>query len=58
MEGLWGQILSLVNGGSALAWALELSGNNGKSGSLFKKVGGKTVPKRMDAYIFPDFRFF
>ena len=31
-EGLWGQILSLVNGGSALAWALDLTGHNGKSG--------------------------
>jgi xylulokinase len=26
---LWGQILSLVNGGSALAWALELTGHKG-----------------------------
>jgi xylulokinase len=32
VEGLWGQILSLVNGGSALAWALELTGHNGRSG--------------------------
>ena len=31
VEGLWGQILSLVNGGSAFAWALELTGHNGKS---------------------------
>jgi len=31
-EGLWGQILSLVNGGSALAWALELTGHNGERG--------------------------
>ena len=28
-EGLWGQILSLGNGGSALSWALELTGNRG-----------------------------
>jgi sugar (pentulose or hexulose) kinase len=26
VEGLWGQILSLENGGSALSWALELTG--------------------------------
>ncbi len=26
IEGLWGQILSMVNGGSALTWALELTG--------------------------------
>jgi len=25
-EGLWGQIISMVNGGSALTWALELTG--------------------------------
>ena len=31
VEGLWGQILSLVNGGSAFAWALELTGHNGTS---------------------------
>jgi sugar (pentulose or hexulose) kinase len=27
VDGLWGQILSMVNGGSALTWALEMSGN-------------------------------
>lgn len=26
VEGLWGQIISMVNGGSALTWALELTG--------------------------------
>ena len=31
VEGLFGQILSLVNGGSALAWALELMGLAGKA---------------------------
>jgi xylulokinase len=31
VEGLWGQILSLVNGGSAFAWALDLTGHNAKS---------------------------
>jgi sugar (pentulose or hexulose) kinase len=31
-EGLWGQILSLENGGSALAWVLELTGH-GRAGS-------------------------
>ena len=38
VEGLWGQILSLVNGGSALAWALELSGHNGKSGAEIDRL--------------------
>jgi len=27
IEGLWGQILSMVNGGSAVTWALELTGH-------------------------------
>lgn len=30
VEGLFGQIVSLVNGGSSLTWALELLGLNGK----------------------------
>ncbi len=30
VEGLFGQIVSLVNGGSALTWALDLLGLNGK----------------------------
>ncbi|HEY5911365.1 MAG TPA: FGGY-family carbohydrate kinase [Verrucomicrobiae bacterium] len=32
IESLWGQILSMVNGGSALTWALELTGNAGADG--------------------------
>ena len=31
-EGLWGQILSLGNGGSALSWALELTGHTQAGG--------------------------
>lgn len=38
VEGLWGQILSLVNGGSALAWALELAGQNGRSGAEIDRL--------------------
>lgn len=38
VDGLWGQILSLVNGGSALAWALELTGHNGKSGAEIDRL--------------------
>jgi xylulokinase len=38
VEGLWGQILSLVNGGSALAWALELTGQNGRSGAEIDRL--------------------
>ncbi len=30
-EQLWGQIVSLINGGSALAWALDLTGNGKKT---------------------------
>ena len=30
-ENLWGQILSMVNGGSALAWALKLTGHDHRS---------------------------
>ena len=33
IDGLWGQILSMVNGGSALTWALELTGLAGTGGS-------------------------
>ena len=33
VDGLWGQILSMVNGGSALTWALELTGNAGQNGA-------------------------
>ena len=32
VKGLWGQILSMVNGGSAVTWALELTGSAGKTG--------------------------
>ncbi len=38
VEGLWGQILSLVNGGSALAWALELTGQNGRNGAEIDRL--------------------
>ena len=32
IEGFWGQILSLVNGGSALTWAWELTGQTASQG--------------------------
>ncbi|HOX57355.1 MAG TPA: FGGY family carbohydrate kinase [Candidatus Paceibacterota bacterium] len=32
VEDLWGQILSLINGGSAVAWALELAGHKRAAG--------------------------
>jgi len=38
VEELWGQILSLVNGGSALAWALELTGQNGRNGAEIDRL--------------------
>ena len=37
-EGLWGQILSLVNGGSAFSWALELTGHSGASGTEIDRL--------------------
>ncbi|MGA2866594.1 MAG: FGGY-family carbohydrate kinase [Verrucomicrobiota bacterium] len=33
IDGLWGQILSMVNGGSALTWALETTGLAGRDGN-------------------------
>ena len=38
VEGLWGQILSLVNGGSALAWALALTGRAEASGEEIDRL--------------------
>ena len=38
VEGLWGQILSLGNGGSALSWALELTGHGGASGETIDRL--------------------
>ncbi|MEI6392455.1 MAG: FGGY-family carbohydrate kinase [Verrucomicrobiota bacterium] len=38
VEGLWGQILSLVNGGSTLAWALELTGHNRAGGDEIDRL--------------------
>jgi sugar (pentulose or hexulose) kinase len=37
-EGLWGQILSLENGGSALSWALGLTGHNGAGGEEIDRL--------------------
>ena len=41
VEGLWGQILSLENGGSALSWALELTGHN--------KAGGDEIDRLLES---------
>ena len=38
IDGLWGQILSMVNGGSALTWALELIGQAGANGSAIDQL--------------------
>jgi xylulokinase len=38
VEGLWGQILSLENGGSALSWALELTGRTGAGGEEIDRL--------------------
>jgi xylulokinase len=38
VEDLWGQILSLVNGGSALAWALKLTGHENSSPGEINQV--------------------
>jgi sugar (pentulose or hexulose) kinase len=34
IDGLWGQILSMVNGGSAVTWALELTGQSKKAEAI------------------------
>jgi xylulokinase len=41
VEGLWGQILSLENGGSALSWALELTGHN--------QAGGEEIDRLLES---------
>jgi xylulokinase len=38
VEGLWGQILSMVNGGSAVTWALELTGLAGQGSDGIDKI--------------------
>ena len=38
VDGLWGQIVSLVNGGSALAWALELTGHAKSKGAEIDRL--------------------
>jgi len=38
IDGLWGQILSMVNGGSTLGWALELTGQSGEEDGAIDKL--------------------
>lgn len=38
VDGLWGQIVSLVNGGSAFAWALELTGHGKSKGAEIDRL--------------------
>ena len=40
-EGLWGQIISLGNGGSALSWALELTGHS--------RAGGEEIDRLLES---------
>jgi xylulokinase len=44
VEGLWGQILSLMNGGSALGWALALTAHAGASGEEIDRLLESTPP--------------
>jgi len=44
VEGLYGQILSLVNGGSALAWALDLMGVAGRNGRELEALLASAPP--------------
>jgi sugar (pentulose or hexulose) kinase len=53
IEGLWGQILSLVNGGSAFAWALELTGHNGKSAAEIDRLLESAPPGSEDLRCWP-----
>ncbi|MHC1766080.1 MAG: FGGY-family carbohydrate kinase [Verrucomicrobiia bacterium] len=44
VEGLWGQILSLVNGGSSFAWALKLIGLGQASAAAIEALLESTEP--------------
>ncbi len=44
VEGLWGQILSMVNGGSALTWALELTGQTNHDRDGIDQLLGAALP--------------
>jgi xylulokinase len=50
VEGLWGQILSLINGGSALAWALDLTGHKGAAGDEIDRLL-ESVPPGSDGVL-------
>jgi sugar (pentulose or hexulose) kinase len=44
VEGLWGQMLSMVNGGSAFRWAVDLLGLAGQEASAVDDMIGSTPP--------------
>ncbi len=44
IDGLWGQILSMVNGGSAVTWALEMTGHAGKDGKGIDQLLASAAP--------------
>ena len=50
VEGLWGQILSLMNGGSALGWALALTGRAEASGEDIDRLL-ESVPPGSDGLL-------
>ena len=44
VDGVWGQILSLVNGGSAFAWALRLTGMDGHGSDEIESLLASASP--------------
>jgi sugar (pentulose or hexulose) kinase len=54
VDGLWGQILSMVNGGSAVSWALEVTGHAGKHGAALDELLA-SAPPGSDGLVFWPF---
>jgi xylulokinase len=54
VDGLWGQILSMVNGGSALTWALESTGHTQADGNGIDELLG-SAPPGSDGVVFWPF---
>jgi xylulokinase len=53
VAGLWGQILSMVNGGSALTWALEMTGLTGRDRAGIDDLLGSSPPGSDGVWFWP-----
>ncbi|HNQ89740.1 MAG TPA: FGGY-family carbohydrate kinase [Verrucomicrobiota bacterium] len=53
VDGLWGQILSMVNGGSAVTWALEITGLSGRDGPGIDSVLEEAAPGSDGVWCWP-----